>query len=177
MCWKLGAPGENTVSLVLEGWMVEIEPRQILPADAVGRCGADTYGSGGHIQLVESYDPTTGRIVIWEQSGGGVLGPTRRVLAAIRPDYKPYRLVGIIDKPAEDEDMRLIRVKATGAIYATTGTHYWHLDQHTYPLSAGAWGKTTWDYEVPTEADMAAYGVPAGSGEVGPHTHTPGGVA
>jgi len=90
-------------------------------------------------------------------------------------DYFMALLQGAL--PEEKDVPTLIRVKATGAIYVTNGTTYWHLTGVTYPIAAAAYGKTTWDYEVPTEVDMAAFGVDVttlqgGDGSGGPVSGT-----
>jgi len=109
MCWALplNAPGswggQNTVSLVTLGYMHEITPGDLRAGDAVGKCGPGTAGNDGHIQLVESYNPATGSVVIWEQAGGG--GPARRSLKRIPVGYKAYRYQAIEAGRGEDEDM------------------------------------------------------------------------
>lgn len=95
LCWAIPAGqwgGENTESLVGEGWMVEIPTDQLQPGDAVGMCGPGTLGNAGHIQLFDGW--TTGGLVIWEQAGG-TWGPTHRTIKRITPGYKAYRFTGI----------------------------------------------------------------------------------
>ncbi len=86
MCW--GIPlnsgsygGENTVTLVTEGWMHEIAPADLQPGDAVGICGPGSAGDAGHIVLFEKWlndIPSDDHYWMWEQAGGQN-GPIHRV--------------------------------------------------------------------------------------------------
>jgi hypothetical protein len=84
MCWA--APlnghwgGPNTVTLVTGGLMREINPNDLKPGDAVGRCGPGTDGDAGHIRLFTAWlntDPNDSHYYCLEQTGGGN-GPTAR---------------------------------------------------------------------------------------------------
>ena len=132
LCWALATPGENTVSLVTEDWMREIPVDQLRMGDAVGLCGPNTGGNGGHIQWVESYRP--GQLIIWEQAGSGVLGQRRRVLKGINPGYRAYRFNGMT---GEDDMAKLFKTADSASIWASDGVrrralHSWPLVQQVY---------------------------------------------
>lgn len=90
MCWGLPTPGEDTESLVTEGFMVEIQPSELGAGDAIGICGPGSLGAAGHIMLVQAVRPTG--IDIIEQAGGQ-LGPIYRTLKRIPTGYRAYRCV------------------------------------------------------------------------------------
>jgi hypothetical protein len=115
LCWAIPAPGENTVTLVTEGWMREIPVAELRMGDAVGKCGPNTGGNDGHIQWVESYRP--GQLIIWEQAGGGVLGPRRRILTGLRAGYRAYRFRDMITGDMGGTNM-LCKLGDTGPIVA-----------------------------------------------------------
>jgi hypothetical protein len=76
--------------------------------------------------------------------------------------------IDLLQGSSQEDDVPLfVRVKESGAIYVSTGVEYWHLTGETYPVAAAAWGKTTWDYQVDSEEDMAAFGVPVHEGSDG----------
>lgn len=102
MCWDLPTPGEDTVSFVAEGHMVEIDRADLQPGDAIGMCGPNSYGANGHIQLVEAYDPSSGLVTYWEQNGGES-GPHRRVNYRITNGYSAYRFTGTVAGNEEDD--------------------------------------------------------------------------
>lgn len=86
--------GYNTVDLVTMGLMVEIQPSQLLPGDAVGICGPNTGGNDGHITLFEKWYndiPGDDRYWMWEQAGG-TNGPRRRLVSYPWAPYKSWRL-------------------------------------------------------------------------------------
>ena len=121
MCWDLPTPGEDTQSLVTEGHMVPIAYADLAPGDAVGKCGPGSLGAAGHIQLVESYDPSSGRVVIWEQAGG-TWGPRRRELNSVAYGYGAYRFTGTVNEeeeqdmtPEQWDTLRLAEAKAHNA--------------------------------------------------------------
>jgi hypothetical protein len=108
MCWDipLGSGsygGENTVTLVTEGWMREIAPADLQPGDAVGICGPGSAGDDGHIVLFEKWFndvPSDDRYWMWEQAGGQS-GPIRRVVNypydGAAGAWKAYRFRDITD--------------------------------------------------------------------------------
>jgi hypothetical protein len=102
MCWA--APlnghwgGPNTVTLVTGGFMREINPNDLKPGDAVGRCGPGTDGDAGHIRLFTAWlntDPNDSHYYCLEQTGGGN-GPTAR-LVDWADGYRAYRYVDIVE--------------------------------------------------------------------------------
>lgn len=104
MSWgiPLDAPGSwggmNTVSLVTDGWMYEINPNELKPGDAIGMCGPGTSGDSGHVQLFIgwlNHDPNDSHYYCLEQAGGG-WGP-RKKLHDWPSGYKAYRFKGIVD--------------------------------------------------------------------------------
>lgn len=106
-CWgiPLNAPnswgGQNTVTLVTDGWMHEIAINDLKPGDAIGLCGVGTAGNGGHVQIFGSWlnnIPNDNRHYIYEQAGGRP-GPTRR-LVDWTGGYRAYRFRDIADDPA-----------------------------------------------------------------------------
>jgi hypothetical protein len=125
LCWGLPTPGEDTQSLVTEGWMYEIPIATLQAGDAIGKCGPGTLGPVGHIQLFERW--TTTGLVIWEQSGGRS-GPWHHTIKAITPGYRAYRLAGIDGgatpaPPEPEDDMALYLVSAPGdpAVWLSDG--------------------------------------------------------
>lgn len=111
LCWAIPPGqwgGENTESLVTEGWMSEIPVADLQPGDAVGMCGPETLGNAGHIQLFDGWTGAVGGgLVIWEQAGG-TSGPTHRTIKRITPGYRAYRFRDIADAEPpqrEDDDM------------------------------------------------------------------------
>lgn len=104
MCWKLATSGPDTwggystVTLVTSGLMKEIPVDQLQPGDAVGKCGPETGGDEGHVQLFSgwlNHDPADSHYYCYEQTGGGS-GPHHR-LVDWTAGYKAYRYVGIVD--------------------------------------------------------------------------------
>lgn len=109
MCWgiPLGSGswgGENTATLVTEGWMREIAPSDLRPGDAVGICGPGSAGDAGHIVLFEKWvnnDPADDHYWLWEQAGGQ-RGPVHRIVDYPYPSpgtWKAYRFRDITDTP------------------------------------------------------------------------------
>lgn len=98
-CWG----GFNTVTAVSEGYIHEIDPNDLRPADLIGKCGPGTAGDDGHIQIFVGWDNNVdsdnGHTVL-EQTGGSA-GPHRRHYATWTDGYKAYRFRDIIeDAPA-----------------------------------------------------------------------------
>jgi len=121
MCWAIPSSpwgGENTESLVTEGWMSEVPADQLQPGDAIGMCGPGTLGDAGHVQLFEAWT-AGGGLVIWEQAGGTV-GPTRRTIKRITPGYRAYRFRGF-DTPEEIDMTPEERNWLHNAVAITTG--------------------------------------------------------
>lgn len=88
MCWGIppsaggGRGGQNTVTLVTEGWMFEISSGDLAPGDAVGICGPGSAGDDGHIVLFERWASDAeneSRYWAYEQAGGGP-GPRHRII-------------------------------------------------------------------------------------------------
>lgn len=107
MCWAipLNVPGSwgglNTVSLVTNGWMYEIQPDDLKLGDAIGKCGPGTAGDAGHVQIFVAWlnqDPNDSHYYCLEQAGGGS-GPKKR-LHDWPAGYKAYRFKGIVDDAA-----------------------------------------------------------------------------
>lgn len=119
MCWDTGPAGGNTVSMVGED-MFEISPVDLAPGDAIGKCGPNTAGDYGHIQLFEGW-AGDGALYIWEQAGG-TWGPQRRRLSAIPYGYKPYRFNQKGDSGMSEREAQL------AATWTTSGS-----DQTGYP--------------------------------------------
>ncbi len=103
-CWAipLDAPGSwggmNTVSLVTDGWMREINPNDLRPGDAIGLCGPGTAGNDGHVQLFTGWyntDPNDSRYWCLEQTGGRS-GP-HKTLHDWPAGYRAYRYRDIVD--------------------------------------------------------------------------------
>lgn len=98
--------GYSTVTFVSQGIIVPIHASDLKMADAIGRCGPNTGGNGGHITWFEAWynhDPNDNRAWIWEQSGNPNPGPNRRlvdVAEMLTRGYQAWRYVGIQDDPA-----------------------------------------------------------------------------
>jgi hypothetical protein len=112
MCWAipLNAPGSwggmNTVSLVTDGWMHEINPNDLRPGDAIGRCGPGTAGDDGHVQLFTRWlntDPNDSRYYCLEQTGG-TRGP-HETLHNWPAGYRAYRYRDISDSAQPEGNM------------------------------------------------------------------------
>lgn len=89
----------NTVSLVTDGWMHEIDPNDLKPGDAIGRCGLGTGGNAGHVQLFVRWDnaiPGDNGHTVLEQAGGGA-GPDENHYSYWPSGYKAYRFRDILD--------------------------------------------------------------------------------
>lgn len=114
-CWGIG-PEVNTVSLVTDGWMYEIDPKDLLPGDALGKCGPGTAGNDGHIQLFLGF--TNSGLFIAEQSGG--LGPQHHTVKRITPGYKAYRFKAI--EQGEGEVGMSKQDAVSAAAYAANGS-------------------------------------------------------
>lgn len=109
MCWGIppnengGWGGQNTVTLVTRGYMYEIPLNDLKPGDAVGICGPNTGGDGGHIVLFDRWynqDPNNDDYYLWEQAGGQ-RGPVYRKTTypyggPIGP-WRAYRFKDIVD--------------------------------------------------------------------------------
>jgi len=183
MCWDLGAPGLTTVTLVTTGTMVEIPWTGLRPGDAIGHCGPHTGGNDGHVTLVAAV--MAGSVRVWEQRGGGIPGPTARILTKAQADslgYKAYRNTRMTIP--EDEDMRMI-VDPSTSVYLLTG----QADPVTgwpvlVPISNVARMNAYRAAGIPlvsqpTNVDWTFYTrgpLPSAAG-LPDHTHVPGGVA
>lgn len=122
-CWNIPVP-VNTVSLVTDGWMYEIAPAELLPSDAIGKCGPGTAGNNGHIMLFRGW--TRAGLNVAEQNGDGP-GPVHHTIKRIPVGYKAYRFRDIVDDlPApptqEDDDMKAwLAQDDTGIVVVWTG--------------------------------------------------------
>lgn len=96
---SVGWGGPNTVTLVTDGWIHEINPNDLKPGDFIGRCGAGTAGDAGHIRIFVSWDNQRlgdNGHAVYEQTGGSS-GPHKRHYATWPSGYKAYRLNGVVD--------------------------------------------------------------------------------
>ena len=92
--------GLSTVTLLTDGWVKEIEIRELKPGDAIGYLGTDSIDTdGGFIVIFEKWlddNPDLSHAVTWEFHSGVSPGPDQRARAV---DFKwhAYRFRDITD--------------------------------------------------------------------------------
>lgn len=171
MCWAIppgSGGGENTVTLVSEGWMHEISPSQLQPGDAVGVCGPGSSGNAGHIVLFEKWynaDPNDSRYWMYEQAGGQ-RGPIHR--AATYPyggsvgSWKSYRFKDITDPGIAEEDEMPVGM---GPIQLPRGPNA-HESYSIWPVNSGSipWGPAFASIFADLYGGKAAFRIALGDG-------------
>jgi hypothetical protein len=92
--------GLSTVTLLTDGWLEEIDPRDLKRGDCIGYCGPGSVdGDGGVVVLFDGWfdnNPALRYAMTYEQMPDVQLGPVYRA----RPfDFRwhAYRLKGIVD--------------------------------------------------------------------------------
>lgn len=104
LCWGIAPNGPgcwgggSTVTLVTHGYMYEIPWSDLLPGDAIGECGPNTGGAGGHIMLWLSGGKAPGARALVRDFGSTPGWKERTV--TIPGVYKAYRFVGVEDARA-----------------------------------------------------------------------------
>lgn len=107
-CWEI-PPGDwggpNTVALVTEGFMYEIDVDDLKPGDAVGVCGPGTEGANGHVQIFlgwQNDNPSDSTYTCSEQTPA--YGPQRNVHDLSLNGYRAYRYRDIQEEEAPPPD-------------------------------------------------------------------------
>lgn len=152
MCWAIPLDsgsygGENTVTLVTEGWMSEIAPADLQPGDAVGICGPGSAGDSGHIVLFEKWlndIDSDDHYWMWEQAGGQS-GPVHRVVnypyGGPTGSWKAYRFRDISDGAPVAPGKVGTMIAGMGPIQLPRANQA-HESYSIWPVNAGAipWG-------------------------------------
>jgi len=101
MCWHTPTSGSgdwggySTVTFVTQGIMHEIPFSDLRPGDAIGECGPDTDGDGGHIMLWLSGGTARGARALIRDFGSTPGWKERTV--TIPAEYKAYRFAGVVE--------------------------------------------------------------------------------